>query len=122
MKICSAFLQLFFFGCCCVSEINAQLRVAVLHSFQGGTDGQQPYAGLVQAANGSLYGTTYLGGSNNAGVVFRVNADGSGNSPIYHFGNNTIDPFGLAYPSGLIQGADGALYGTTAHGGADGEC
>lgn len=101
---------------------SAQLELRVLHSFAGGNDGQQPYAGLVQATDGVLYGTTYLGGSNNVGIVFKVNPDGSGNTPIYNFAANNVNPFGLAYPSGLIQGSDGALYGTSGFGGtsADG--
>ena len=66
----------------------------------------------------ALYGTTYLG--NSAGTVFKVNPDGSGNTSIYHFGGNNTDPFGLAYPSGVIQGTDGILYGTAGFGGAAG--
>lgn len=88
----------------------------VLHSFTG-NDGQQPYAGLVQATDSSLYGTTFQGGVNNAGVAFKVSADGSGNSPLFSFPTNNIDPGGIANPSGLIQGADGALYGTLGFGG-----
>jgi uncharacterized protein (DUF1501 family) len=30
----------------------------VLYSFKGGTDGNNPYAGLVRDAQGNLYGTT----------------------------------------------------------------
>ncbi len=101
-------------------EVYGQLTVTVLHSFAGGYDGQQPNAGLLQASDGMLYGTTYLGGTNNAGTIYRVKPDGSGNTPIYHFENSKNNPFGLSYPSGLIQGADGALYGTTGHGGAAG--
>src|ERR1039457_4180448 len=36
------------------------------------TDGATPYAGLVQAANGDLYGTTYYGGTNGGGTVFKI--------------------------------------------------
>jgi uncharacterized repeat protein (TIGR03803 family) len=99
---------------------HAQLSLTVLHSFRGGSDGQQPYAGLVQTVDGFLYGTTYLGGTNNAGTIYRVRPDGSGNTPIFNFENSKNNPFGLSYPSGLIQGADGALYGTTGHGGPAG--
>jgi len=97
--------------------VSAQLTLTVLHSFAGGADGQQPQAALVQANNSVLYGTTYMGGTNNAGTVFKVNPDGSGNLPIYHFPKNPFNPGGLSDPSGLIQGADGALYGASGGGG-----
>lgn len=105
---------------CFIHNAPAQLSLTVLHSFMGGADGKQPYAGLIQGTDRALYGTTYMGGSNNAGTIFKVNPDGSGNTPIYHFGASNIDPFGLVYPSGLIQGADGGLYGTTGFGGSAG--
>jgi uncharacterized repeat protein (TIGR03803 family) len=72
---------------------------------------------LVQTTDGGLYGTTFQGGTNNAGIVFKVNPDGSGNTPLFSFPANNIDPGGVANPSGLIQGADGALYGTLGFGG-----
>jgi uncharacterized repeat protein (TIGR03803 family) len=40
-----------------------------LYSFDG-TDGSEPLAGLVQATNGTFYGTTYSGGANKDGTVF----------------------------------------------------
>src|SRR5215471_16167291 len=44
----------------------------VLHSFDAtGADGQNPYAGLIQATDEALYGTTYSGGSNGVGTVFK---------------------------------------------------
>src|ERR1041385_3893813 len=98
---------------CCSLGAGAQLNLTVLHSFNGTNDGQQPQSGLVQGNDGVLYGATFMGGSNNSGVLFKVNPSGASNSPIFHFGISPIDPFGLAGPSGLIQGVDGALYGTT---------
>ncbi len=45
----------------------------VLHTFAGSPDGSQPEAGLTAAADGSLYGTTFFGGTgNDSGTVFRV--------------------------------------------------
>ncbi|MBV9646905.1 MAG: hypothetical protein JO043_05535, partial [Candidatus Eremiobacteraeota bacterium] len=44
----------------------------VLYSFQGGNDGNEPVAGITRNASGVLYGTTYLGGSANAGTVYEL--------------------------------------------------
>jgi len=45
----------------------------LLHSFGAGTDGTEPFAGLVRDASGNLYGTTGFGGThNNNGTVFQV--------------------------------------------------
>ena len=46
--------------------------VTVLHQFTSGFDGANPRASLVQAADGSFYGTTFSGGISGAGVVFRL--------------------------------------------------
>jgi uncharacterized repeat protein (TIGR03803 family) len=43
----------------------------VVYSFKSGTDGEYPYAGLM-ALNGAVYGTTYQGGANSAGTVFKL--------------------------------------------------
>src|SRR5580658_11267231 len=64
----------------CFSSLQA---FTVLASFNG-TDGLVPYAGLVQATNGDLYGTTYYGGANNncapfdgCGTVFKITPSGT---------------------------------------------
>jgi uncharacterized repeat protein (TIGR03803 family) len=44
----------------------------VLHSFQGGADGANPVAALIQGSNGDLYGTTEYGGASGEGTVFKV--------------------------------------------------
>jgi uncharacterized repeat protein (TIGR03803 family) len=46
--------------------------VTVLHSFGAGNDGSMPLAGLLQAKNGGLYGTTSVGGSDNKGIAFEM--------------------------------------------------
>ncbi len=99
----------------------SQLTEGVLHSFAGDSDGQEAYAGLVQGTDGALYGTTFQGGTNNTGLIFKINPDGSGNAPIWSFERNSIDPGGVANPSGLIQGMDGGLYGTAGFGGTNSE-
>ena len=50
--------------------LSAQ-RLNTLYSFAG-SDGAQPYAGLVQGSDGNFYGTTYGGGAHDAGTVFRL--------------------------------------------------
>ena len=44
----------------------------VLYSFAGGSDGANPYAGLLFDTAGNLYGTTYGGGKNTDGTVFEL--------------------------------------------------
>jgi len=49
--------------------------VTTLYSFCPQThcnDGANPVAGLVQAADGEFYGTTYYGGGGNHGTVFSL--------------------------------------------------
>jgi uncharacterized repeat protein (TIGR03803 family) len=56
-----------------VYEIAPDGTETVLHSFAGGTsDGASPYAALVADEKGRLYGTTFMGGADNAGVIFRI--------------------------------------------------
>src|SRR6516162_2182845 len=60
-----------------ITSAQAQLYTeTVLYSFAGKPDGTSPYAGVVQDAQGNLYGTTYLGGTSNMGTVFMVDTTG----------------------------------------------
>jgi uncharacterized repeat protein (TIGR03803 family) len=75
-------------------------------------DGEKPVAGLT-LANDVLYGTTQYGGGQGNGVVFKVNASGSGYSVLKTFtGTNRYGPAGRLTLSG------NTLYGTTRHGGS----
>ncbi len=87
---------------------------AVLHSFSD-TDGWLP-GELVQGSDGALYGACQFGGGFYQGTVFKLNPDGSGFTVLRTFAGGTGDG---AQPAGaLIEGKDGALYGTTSRGGA----
>jgi uncharacterized repeat protein (TIGR03803 family) len=44
----------------------------VLHNFGSGTDGANPYSGLIRDAAHNLFGTTKQGGTSNYGTVFEV--------------------------------------------------
>jgi uncharacterized repeat protein (TIGR03803 family) len=90
----------------------------VLHTFISTNDGgAYPQGRLVQDPRlGIIYGTTSSGGTNYNGTVFRLNPDGSGYQELKSFGETVNDPTDPA--TGLVQGTDGALYGTTYSGGA----
>lgn len=85
---------------------------AVLYAFKGGGDGIEPQGRIVDV-NGTIYGITSFGGTNDAGTIFSLPISG-GESIIYSFqgGQDGLNPIGgLLYVRGL-------LYGTTAAGGA----
>ena len=71
-------------------------------------DGSGP-SGLVQGSDGYFYGTTYGGGTNNAGTVFKISTNGVLTS-LYSF-TGTYD--GGSPSAALMQGSDGYFYGTT---------
>lgn len=84
----------------------------VLYSFGGGnTDGAASEASLIES-NGTVYGTTYSGGPNDAGVVFRVSPKGA-ETVLHAFGGGNDGRYPRA---GLIY-VKNMLYGTTYAGG-----
>jgi uncharacterized repeat protein (TIGR03803 family) len=100
-----------------VFKVTPSGTETVLHAFaKTGTDGQTPYAGLIQGSDGNLYGTTYFGGAHGFGTVFKVTPGGT-ETVLYSFagGNDGEHPY-----AGVIQGSDGNFYGTTYQGGASG--
>lgn len=81
------------------------------YNFPGAPGGDAP---LIQATDGNFYGTTYLGGSNNLGMIFRMASDGAVTSLV------SFNQTNGGYPtSGVVQGTDGNLYGTTYWGGSN---
>ena len=87
----------------------------VLHKFNN-QDGAGPYAGLIEGSDGALYGTTFNFGSGGGGTVFAIRKDGSGYTVLHNFLNNGTD--GVGPQASVMQGSDGALYGTTQYGGS----
>ena len=85
----------------------------LVYTFTGGSDGVRPVARLLLASDGNFYGTTQFGGTSDAGIIFRLTPQGV-ESVLYSFtgGNDGANPVG-----DLVQGSDGALYGTTSAGG-----
>ena len=87
----------------------------ILHSFTGGSDGANPWAGLILSSN-TLYSTAYSGGNSGEGTVFAVHTDGTGFTNLYSFtgGGDGANPI-----PGLILSSN-TLYGTTEEGGSSG--
>ena len=51
--------------------------VTVLHSFEGGNEGAEPSASLVEGRDGNYYGTTTRGGTADTGTIFEMTPDGA---------------------------------------------
>ena len=102
---------------------------SILYTFRGNqksnSDGEFPFAGLVEDAQGILYGTTSEGGVDNCtghfgcGTVYSLTPNGSGayiENVVYAFQNGNDG----AIPKAALIDVDGTLYGTTTGGGAYG--
>jgi len=96
-----------------VFKIDAAGQIRLLHVFAGGSDGAFPFGTLVADTSGNMYGTTYGGGANDDGTIFKVTPRGD-ETVLYSFGGGTdgSEPIG-----GLVFDAQGNLYGTTLAGG-----
>jgi hypothetical protein len=97
---------------------SAAQSYETIYSFEGSPDGANPRGGLVIAANGALFGTTFAGGTSGSGTVYELTyAKGTGwkETVLHNFGGS---PDGANPESTLAFGSTGALYGTTRMGGA----
>jgi len=98
---------------------------SLIHTFpkgSGGTpDGQNPYASLIQDSAGNLYGTTWVGGPDDEGVIFRLAPRSKGKwkeTVLFSFHDLINNPPDGANPyAGLLIDKAGNLYGTTRDGG-----
>lgn len=106
-----------------VSPSVPTVTFTTLFTFNG-TDGSDPKAALVQAANGNLYGTTGGGGASycpagggGCGTVFEISVIGT-LTTLHNFEGSDGE-----YPEGaLLQTTGGEFYGTTYIGGANNRC
>ena len=103
-----------------VFKLDKSDKETVLHRFESKQqqEGLHPYAGLVRASTGNLYGTTVKGGPDNCypnkwcGVVFMLDPTGK-ETLLYSFS----DTDGETPWAGLVRDAKGNLYGTTSYAG-----
>lgn len=98
-----------------VYKIDTSGNELVLHNFPSNSvDGFYPEGELVRDRSGALYGTTYYGGSNRDGVVYKIDASGN---------ESVIVTFNVANGSKPVGGLylnSGVLFGTTMFGGSVG--
>jgi kumamolisin len=91
-------------------SMTSQGFITALHHFGDGTvpnGGLTPDGTFIKGSDGNFYGTTFDGGANGKGVVFKITPDGA-ETILHSFSVN--DGQG---PHTLVQGLDGNLYGTT---------
>jgi uncharacterized repeat protein (TIGR03803 family) len=135
-----------YYGCGAVYSLTPPASLGgawteqTLYTFQGGTDGAVPLAGLTIGKNGELYGTTYAGGTgsactahNIAGPYFFVQSPGCGTvfeleppssaggawteTVLYNFTGGSDGGF----PNAVVY-QDGVLDGTVTFGGNQKNC
>jgi uncharacterized repeat protein (TIGR03803 family) len=100
---------------------TAGVTLETLYSFNTNSIGCLPFGGLIQANNGSFYGTASLGGPNGVGTVFQMDSNGLAKL-VYAFPNatNFNAPSNGSLPyAALMQGKNSLLYGTATYGGTN---
>ncbi len=110
------------YGCGTIFSITPQGDLRTLANFHlassADSGGINPTGQLVQGRDGNFYGTTYAGGTIEAGTVFRVTPAGL-IMTVHNFCSQPKCLDGLDPAAGLVLGNDGDFYGTTAHGGTN---
>jgi uncharacterized repeat protein (TIGR03803 family) len=109
-------------GCGTIFQITPAGQFGTVFTFclttECTTDGRNPEAGLLQAANGNFYGTTTAGGKNgDEGTIFEFTASGTLKT-LYSFCALSGCADGYTPLAALIQARNRNLYGTTPYGGA----
>jgi len=102
-----------------VFKITPGGTLTTLYSFcsqSGCADGANPFAGLVQGANGDFYGTARNGGANSGGTVFEITPTGR-LTTMHKFCSQNDCTDGSNPLAALVEATDGDLYGTTSGGG-----
>jgi uncharacterized repeat protein (TIGR03803 family) len=102
-----------------VFKVNTAGTLKTLYSFCSQydcADGEYSYAVPVQGTDGNFYGTTYLGGANDEGTVFKLSASGTLTTLHSFDGTDGAEPL-----AGVVQASNGSFYGPTYSGGSKGD-
>ena len=99
------------FAVCIATAIASPAQtLTTLHNFTG-TEGASPYySPLVPGRDGNYYGTTFLGGTNQGGTVYKMTPGGTVTG-LYNFCSQQYCTDGSSPYSGLTMGNDGNFYG-----------
>ena len=96
-----------------IFKMDRNDTVSVLYEFKGPpNDGRGPSAGLTQATDGKLYGTTTAGGLSDSGTLFQITTGGT-----YKLLYSFLNEAGTSPQAAPAQHTNGILYGTTELGG-----
>jgi uncharacterized repeat protein (TIGR03803 family) len=116
-------LRRIFFLCvvCAAGAIDSPAQTfTTLASFDGADGAYASFGSLVQGFDGNFYGTTYGGGANQAGAVFKVTPSGA-LTTLYSFCAQAACTDGSSPEAGLVLATNGNFYGSTTAGGASGD-
>jgi uncharacterized repeat protein (TIGR03803 family) len=110
-----------------IFKLTKSGTLTTLYNFcsqSGCADGDFPEGGVIQATNGSLYGTTRVGGAycgpGGCGTIFSITPTGAF-ATVYNFCPQAGGcASGLAPQAPLLQGTNGKFYGTAPEGGDTG--
>jgi uncharacterized repeat protein (TIGR03803 family) len=94
-------------------EVSASGQAGILHNFTGAPSGSDPNPVLVTSI-GEIYGTTFYGGTNNYGMVYKL--AGGKQTALYNFKGDTDGANPAVAPP--ARDSAGNLYGTAGGGGA----
>lgn len=90
--------------------------LTVKRSFSSSFNGYyNPRGSLIEASDGTLYGTLYSGGSNSSGGMFKYNLGTNSYTSLYSYSTSGKNP-----SSNLMQANNGKFYGVTRSGGNNG--
>jgi uncharacterized repeat protein (TIGR03803 family) len=109
-------------GCGVIFSLSPSGTYTVVHTFEGGTDGWNPFAQLTAGPDGALYGVTNYGGtaesdtacvngSLGCGTVFKIDPSSNAETVLHRFtgGEDGSHPW-----ASLTVDANGNIFGTTA--------
>lgn len=93
-----------------LTNTNGKWTKKILYSFSGNKYGAAPSGNLIMDADGSLYGTTAVGGADGEGVAYRLSPQSNGSYRIQLV--HAFSPKSGRTEAGLSFNQTGAIYGT----------